>query len=103
MDDSTSPRIVFDPASSRWEAHLDGELAGYADVDVADGVATFPHTLVDPRFEGRGVASALARGSLDDARERGLRVRPECSFYATWIERHPAYADLVDGPPSPSA
>ncbi|WP_226345189.1 GNAT family N-acetyltransferase [Agilicoccus flavus] len=90
-----APRISFDPDSSRWEAHVGARLAGYADAAERDGVVVFPHTLVDPAFEGRGIGSALARASLDDARERGLSVRPACTFYSAWIARHPEYADLV--------
>ena len=37
----------------------------------------------------------LARYALDDARSRGLRVRPRCPFIKSWIRRHPDYQDLV--------
>jgi predicted GNAT family acetyltransferase len=32
---------------------------------------------------------------LDDIRTRGLKVTPICPFTAAFIERHPAYGDLV--------
>ena len=54
-----------------------------------------PHTEVDPRFEGRGAGSALASSALDSVRGVGGRVVPTCSFVASYIERHPEYADLV--------
>lgn len=81
----------------RYEAHLDGALAGFAEFRRGEGTIEFPHTVTEPEFGGRGVASALARTSLDEAREQGLRVIPSCSFYAGWIEKHPDYADLVQG------
>jgi uncharacterized protein len=37
----------------------------------------------------------LARFALDDARSRGLQVRPVCTFVRSWLERHPDYSDLV--------
>ncbi len=87
------------PGESRYEAWLDGELAGFAEYELADGLVTFTHTEVDDRFEGRGVGSALARFALEDVRTEGARrVRPECPFIAGWIAKHPDYADLVDGP-----
>ena len=86
------------PARSRYEAHLDGELAGFAEYRLGDGVVTFTHTEVDDRFEGRGVGSALARFALDDVRADGSRrVVPLCPFIKRWIDRHPEYADLVSG------
>jgi len=50
---------------------------------------------VDPRLEGHGAGSLLARFALDDARRRGLAVLPFCPFMSGWIERHPEFADLV--------
>ncbi|WP_068431103.1 GNAT family N-acetyltransferase [Piscicoccus intestinalis] len=80
---------------SRYEAHLDGSLAGYAEYDDDGSVVTFSHTVTEPEFGGRGVASALARHSLDEVRAAGRTVRPTCSFYAGWIDKHPDYQDLL--------
>lgn len=56
----------------------------------------FVHTEIDDRFEGKGFGSKLAAGALDAARQAGDRVVPLCPFIASYIERNPAYADLVD-------
>ena len=84
----------------RYEAHLDGELAGFADYELSEHAIVFTHTEVDDAFEGKGVGSALARFALDDVRAGGqgdaLRVVPSCPFIRGWIEKHPDYADLVD-------
>jgi uncharacterized protein len=80
---------------SRFEAHLDGTLAGYAEYERTDHLVVYPHTEVDPAFEGRGVGSALARTALDDARHRGLHVLATCPFIARWMGRHPEYIDLA--------
>lgn len=85
---------------NRYEAHLDGELAGFAEYTLPTGLIVFTHTEVDPKFEGRGVASALVRFSLDEVRDAGERkVVPICPFYKGWIERHPDYIPLVQGAP----
>ncbi len=80
---------------SRYEARQGAELAGIAAYERGDGVITFTHTVVPDAFEGQGVGSALARTALDQARADGLAVVASCSFIAGWIDRHPAYADLV--------
>ena len=53
------------------------------------------HTEVDPRFQGAGLATRLARFSLDDARKRHLAVLPFCPYILSWIKKHPEYTDLV--------
>lgn len=83
------------PDRGRYQARLHGEVVGFAAYRLSDDVITFTHTEVDDEFEGQGIGGRLARGALDDARARSLRVRPQCPFIRSWIERHPDYADLV--------
>ena len=80
----------------QYEGRVDGELAGIATYREESGVLVLPHTKVDPRFEGRGVGSAIVRFALDEARDRGMAVDPQCPFVASWIDKHPDYAPLVD-------
>jgi uncharacterized protein len=83
------------PRRTRYEAIIDGEVAGFVTYHDLSGVRMLVHTEVSGPFEGRGVGSALARGALDDARARGLAVRPSCPFVAGWIRRHQDYLDVV--------
>ena len=82
----------------RFEARLDGELAGFAEYKLTSDLIVFTHTEVDPAFEGKGVGSALARHALDDVRERGnLKVLAICPFIKAWIGKHPDYIELLYG------
>ena len=87
------PQVADAPERSRYEARVDGALAGWAEYRDRGEERTFTHTEVT--LEGRGVGGALARAALDDVRARGLRAVPMCPFIAAWIRRHPDYADLV--------
>lgn len=89
-------QITHNSEKSRYEAHLDGETAGVAMYELGDGTITFTHTIVEPKFEGRGVGSALIRTALDEVRAAGERsVIAECSFVAGWIDKQPDYQDLL--------
>jgi len=79
----------------RFEAHRDGQLAGFAEYNVHPDALMFTHTEVLPAFEGQGVGSGLARHVLDAARARGKSVIPVCQFIAGYIRKHPEYLDLV--------
>ena len=88
--------VTDNPEQSRYEARVDGELAGFAEYHLTRSSIVFTHTEVFKEFEGRGVGSALARQTLDDVRAKGERdVVPVCSFIHGWIDDHAEYADLV--------
>ena len=89
------PDVKDNTARHRYEMAVDYEIA-FVTYETAPGRIVLLHTEVPSALSGRGVGSALARGVLDDIRSRGLRVVPRCEFIASYIERHPAYADLVD-------
>lgn len=78
----------------RFEVNLEGETA-FAEYRLRTGGVVLPHTVVPPAFEGRGVASALARFAFDYARDHGLKVIPSCPFIAGWVKKHPEQHDIV--------
>jgi hypothetical protein len=59
------------------------------------GSVCFDHTFVPDEFRGQGVAAALVREALEEARRRHWRIVPQCSCVAAFLGRHPEFADLV--------
>jgi uncharacterized protein len=92
---NNEPKVADNPEASRFEVLVDGEVAGFTGYRRADGAVAFTHTVIDQAFEGRGLGSVLARGALDTTREAGSPVLPFCPFIRGYIQRHPAYLDLV--------
>ena len=90
--------IVDNSDARRYEARLDGQLAGWVDYGRVRTRLVALHTEVPPAFGGRGVASALIRRVLDDARAAGQTVTPRCPLFASHFRRHPEDADLLAGP-----
>ena len=93
-----SVTVADNPMASRYEARLDGALAGVCEYDLTPDTIIFLHTVVAQKYEGQGVGGAIARYVLDDARERDLQVRALCPFIRGWMERHPEYSDLISAP-----
>ena len=81
-------------ALHRFELDLDGHTA-FATYRQGDGVVSIFHTEVPREVNGKGHGSDLVRGTLDLIRERGLKVRPMCSFVRFFIRQHPEYTDLL--------
>jgi predicted GNAT family acetyltransferase len=78
-----------------YQAHVPGSEAigrltwkARGDARVAD------HTLVPTEIGGRGVAAALVQALIDDAREEGFKIVPQCSYVEAQFRRHPEWADL---------
>ena len=86
--------IVHNAAHQRFEMRMDNDVA-FVSYTSNRGCVDFDHTYVPGRFRGKGVAAALARAALNEARERHWKIIPGCSYIAAFIERHPEFADLV--------
>jgi len=87
--------IINNEAQTRYEVVQNGDLAGFAEYKLDGDQVVFTHTEVDPAFEGQGLGSALAKGALDDVRATGRTAIPLCPFIKRYIDRHPAYQDLL--------
>jgi len=90
-----STPIHHRPELQRFDAVVDGHLALCSYHRHGDTLV-LPHTEVPPALQGRGVAAALVAATLAWARHEGLRVRPTCSYVATFMRRHPETKDLLD-------
>ena len=87
--------VADNPASSRFEITIDGELAGFVDYRKDGDEYAIPHTRVFTQFEGHGVGSELVRGSLAEIAERGGTALPYCPFVPKVIRDNPEFLELV--------
>jgi uncharacterized protein len=88
------------PERHRFELLVDGEVGGLADYRLRPGVVVVVHSEVDRRFRGQGLGNELARRTLDQLRERAVKVVPACPFFARYVSEHPEYDDLIEERPS---
>ena len=97
MSDSSAGefRVQDNTAEGRYEALVGDDVAGFAAYERIGDVIVFTHTAVEPAFEGKGIGGRLASAALDDVRAHGRSVIARCPFIAEYIQRHPAYADLL--------
>jgi hypothetical protein len=84
-------------AAKQFELIRDGVLAYARYVRSAD-VLDIQHTLVPKEAEGKGMATALIRGTLDIIRARGEKLVPTCPFVSAYMRRHPETQDLLVDP-----
>lgn len=78
----------------RFELAIEGQTA-FVYYERTPGIITFKHTDVPLVLEGRGVASRLIKGALEQVRAHGMKVKAECPFVAGYLAKHPEFSDLI--------
>lgn len=78
-----------------YRAHVEGNPAfGRLSWTKRGGARVAEHTLVPPVIGNRGVAARLVEAMVADARQRGFKIEPECSYVVAAFKRHPEWADV---------
>lgn len=94
---NTSPLKVTERAdTTRFEAHLDGELVGFVDYIALPGKIIATHTEIAEEHEGKGYGSQLVAGMVAQLRTDGRLLQPLCPYVTDWLRRHPEVADVID-------
>ncbi|EGP07620.1 GNAT family N-acetyltransferase [Afipia clevelandensis] len=81
-------------ALSRYELDVDGTTA-FANYRLAPGKVIITHTETPPALRGRGIASQLVQGALEQIRADGLKVVAACGFVVDYLDKHPEFADIA--------
>lgn len=95
-NDNTKPDIdiVHDKQAKRFETSINGQT-GYISYQERGDKLVYDHTIVPRALEGRGIGSALVKHALKYAQDNNKKVVPQCSFVASYIDRHPEFQDLL--------
>jgi uncharacterized protein len=95
VKDPSPITVMHSPAASRFEALVDGHLC-VCQYRLYGRLMMFSHTGVPHALRGRGIAADLVRTALDHARDKGYKVRPDCSYVEAYMQRHPETLDLLN-------
>ena len=87
--------LAYDPQGSRYVLPLDGGEEGQVDVRLSEGMLTVRRVFVPPSQEGKGIAAEMMKGVAHDAREKGFKVVPVCSYADAWFRRNKDQQDLL--------
>ena len=93
--DRTGAATQVTAEQDRFTISVDGRRVGFADFSDRGDERIFPHTEVDPDFQGRGLATILVLEALEATRAAGLQVVPQCWMVAEFIEKNSEFADLT--------
>ena len=80
--------------TGRFEIERDGAVA-YLEYNLSEKVLVLVHTEIPEKLRGLGLASSLAEGAFQWARENNHKVDIICPVVQEYVEKHPEYADLI--------
>jgi len=86
--------IQHDTVGGRFFAVVDG-FQCVVDYELAGARMSVNHTRVPTQLEGRGIAAALVKQTLEWAKTQDLQVVPVCSYVSAYLQRHPEYQSLT--------
>jgi len=92
--------VRFDPDTNRYIIEIGGVYAGFSQVAQHGDQVVFIHTVVDEKFEGRGVGSRLIGAALEDVKSKGERIVAVCPFVTAYLTKHKEWEPLRDRPTS---
>jgi len=99
MSDVSSPAVSDsgvrnNTTLSRYELDV-GQTMAFANYRLAPGAVIITHTETPPALRGRGIASQLVKGALEQIRADGLKVVAGCSFVVDYLRDHPEFSDIA--------
>lgn len=81
--------VTDNESASRFELHLNGDLAGWIDYDRDGDVVALTHAEVVPELRNRGLGERMVHDALADLERRGLEPQAVCPFVRAYVRRHP--------------
>ena len=94
--DKTGAQTTVTAGHQTYTIAVEGKTVGHADYADRGDQRVFYHTVVDPEFGGRGLATILVEEALKAARDDGKRIVPVCSMVDTVLKKHPEFDDITD-------
>ncbi|MEV4175428.1 GNAT family N-acetyltransferase [Nonomuraea sp. NPDC049709] len=85
-------------ACGSYDAVVDGQVVGMIvyPTQRGDQRVTLSHTVAEPEYRGRGIATRLVKHALDDLQAQDLKLTDYCPIVADNIADHPEYKELID-------
>lgn len=102
IHESPDLELRANPDLGRYELWDNKQFIGFLGVDVLeDGTVDVQHTIVAEAFGRQGYARTLVTLVFDKFREDGVKIRPTCTYVIDYLQRFPAYRDLLAESPDP--
>ncbi|WP_241245959.1 GNAT family N-acetyltransferase [Microbacterium sp. 4R-513] len=94
--------VVRNDSARRYEVRVGDVVAGFTMFRIdPQGRLHFPHTEVDPSFQGRGLAQKVIEEAMTDVAARGETVVPHCPVVSRYLRSHDVPGLTIEWPEHP--
>lgn len=88
-------QVEVNSDKNRFEIEESGLLAIIDFQKIPPNILDLVHTEVPKKLTGKGIGSKLVSGALNYCKENNLKVIPSCPFIKAFINKYPAWNDLL--------
>ena len=88
--------VVFEESNQQAAAYDDDKRIGecqYSSAVTSEWIIS--HTGVRPEYNGRGIAKKLVEKVIEEARKRGVKISPLCSYAKHMMYGNDEYKDVL--------
>ena len=88
--------ITENAQRKRFEARVDGDLAGVLEYIPLPAKIIATHTETFAPYEGQGIGELLVKTTLERLRADGRLMTPLCPYVTSYLRGHREWDDVVD-------
>ena len=90
-------KIELDKSKNLIFIEVDGEIAAEMNIIFDDsGRIIIEHTLVSPKFNGKGLGKIMIAKAVEYARENGVKITARCEYARSFFEKNMEYSDILE-------
>ncbi len=79
--------MEFTKSDNRFSLIENGEMVGYVEFEIHNDELSILHTVVNEKFQGRGIARSLMKEIETFANSHELKIIPICSYAAKYFQK----------------
>ena len=86
--------LIHNKEEKRYEFHIEN-ITAFIEYERNKDVLSLTRTIVPKELAGRGIAKALCIAVMEEIETQGLKMKPECSYIVSFVEKYPEYQKLI--------
>ena len=86
--------LIHNKEEKRYEFHIEN-ITAFIEYERDRDILSLTRTIVPKELAGRGIAKALCIAVMEEIETQGLKMKPECSYIVSFVEKYPEYQKLI--------